>query len=206
MPTLTMLSSPPGAAARMAALVRWPALAAALALAVWCGASFFRRDSAFSRRLATAVLALAVAAGSFWWGRTARPSDEIVAGVVSGLLHNVYRAFDFRGEERIYDVLSASVEGDLLTRIFIEVRQSLELVNQGGARVKVQQIDLVDLDARPGRNGGFLATATWNVRGSVGHWGHLHQRNNQVRAELDIEPVGAVWKLTGIEILEEQRL
>jgi hypothetical protein len=206
MPTLTVLSSPPGPAARVAALLRWPALAVALALAAWCVASFSRRDSAFSRRLATTVLAFAVAAGSFWWGRTARPSDEIVTGVVSGLLHNVYRAFDFRGEERIYDVLSASVDGDLLTRIYLEVRQGLELANQGGARVKVRQIDLVDLDARPGRNGGILATATWNVRGSVGHWGHVHQRNNQVRAELDIEAVGAVWKLTGIEILEEQRL
>jgi hypothetical protein len=150
--------------------------------------------------------ALVATVGAFGLARRAATSDERNDAIVEGLLHNVYRAFDFRGEERIYDVLSASVEGDLLTRIFIEVRQSLELVNQGGARVKVQQIDLVDLDARPGRNGGFLATATWNVRGSVGHWGHMHQRNNQVRAELDIEAVGAVWKLTGIEILEEQRL
>ena len=46
----------------------------------------------------------------------------------------------------------------------------------------------------------------WIVSGSVGHWGHVHQRTNGYRANLEISEIEGVWKLTGLEILEEQRL
>ncbi len=50
------------------------------------------------------------------------------------------------------------------------------------------------------------ATASWNVAGSVGHWGHVHQRKNQYRAEINVSPIDGVWKLVDLEILEEERL
>ncbi|MBW2386730.1 MAG: hypothetical protein JRG92_24125, partial [Deltaproteobacteria bacterium] len=53
---------------------------------------------------------------------------------------------------------------------------------------------------------GFVARAVWKVRGSVGHWGHIHQRSNRYRAELTVAPVEERWKLTALEILEEERL
>jgi hypothetical protein len=126
--------------------------------------------------------------------------------IVSGLLHNVYRAFDFRNEERIFDALDRSAEGALLERLFLETRRGLELASQGGARAKVKQIELLALDAEPADGGGFVARATWNVAGSVGHWGHVHQRRNQYRAELAVAPRDGTWKLVDVEILEEQRL
>ena len=70
----------------------------------------------------------------------------------------------------------------------------------------MKQIELVDLLVTPGADGGFVATASWNVAGSVGHWGHVHQRRNRYRAELDVAPVRGVWKLVDLEILEEKRL
>jgi len=44
------------------------------------------------------------------------------------------------------------------------------------------------------------------VSGSVGHWGHVHQRANSYQAELEISEIDKVWKLTGLEILQEERL
>jgi hypothetical protein len=155
--------------------------------------------------VATSLL-VAVTAGSFWLSRDAALSDASVREVVSGLLHNVYRAFDFRDEERVYDVLENSVDGELLTQIYLETRRGLELANQGGARAKVKEIELLEVAAEPADDGGFVATTTWNVSGSVGHWGHIHQRTNRYRAELRIAPVAGVWKLKGLEILEEERL
>jgi hypothetical protein len=104
-------------------------------------------------------------------------------------------------------VLDRSVEGELLRDIYLETQRSLVLTNQGGARAKVKTIELGELSAelltdRPG----FTATTTWTVRGSVGHWGHVHQRSNQYRGELVIEPIDGVWKLSGMELLEEKRL
>ena len=92
-------------------------------------------------------------------------------------------------------------EGDTLS-----VMSGLELVSQGGARVKVKDIELLELNAEPADEGGFDATATWNVAGSVGHWGHIHQRINQYQAKLNILPVDGEWKLTGLDILLEERL
>ena len=53
---------------------------------------------------------------------------------------------------------------------------------------------------------GIVAQVTWNVAGSVGHWGHVHTRKNQYQAELDIQPVNGVWKLAALEVIEERRL
>jgi len=125
--------------------------------------------------------------------------------VVAGLLHNIYRAFDFREEEQIYDVLARSVDGELLTQIYLETRRGLELANQGGARAKVKEIELTDFAAEPAEAGGFTALATWTVNGSVGHWGHIHQRRNKYR-ELTVRPLQGTWKLTDIDILAEERL
>ena len=51
-----------------------------------------------------------------------------------------------------------------------------------------------------------LLAATWTVIGSVGHWGHIHQRQNQYQARLHVAPIEGEWKLVGLDILEEKRL
>jgi hypothetical protein len=53
---------------------------------------------------------------------------------------------------------------------------------------------------------GFVATCTWTVSGSVGHWGHIHTRRNQYDALLTVKSVDGVWKITEMELLEEQRV
>ena len=200
LPTLRVLASPPGMLARSMLIGRWLFLGLAL-LAVF---NWLR-----SRRRVHAVVAAAsvlVAVASFPVGHDAALSDSRARQIVADLLHNVYRAFDFRGEEQIYDTLERSVDGDLLAQIYLETRRGLELANQGGARAKVKEIELLDLYAEPAGSGGFVATATWNVGGSVGHWGHMHQRRNQYRAELIVSPVDGIWKLVDLEILLEERL
>ena len=133
-------------------------------------------------------------------------NEERLTQLVGDLLHNVYRAFDYRGEEVIYDVLEKSVSGELLTDIYLETQKGLELENQGGARVKVKSTEVSDASL-VGRVGNRLTIASnWNVSGSIGHWGHVHQRTNGYRANLEVSEIDGVWKLTGLEILEEQRL
>jgi hypothetical protein len=70
----------------------------------------------------------------------------------------------------------------------------------------VKEIELLEIASRPGEGGAVTATTTWNVHGSVGHWGHVHRRSNRYQAKLDIAPVDGVWKLIALEILDEQRL
>ena len=131
---------------------------------------------------------------------------ERLQGLVAGLLHNVYRAFDYRGEETVYDVLARSVTGDLLNDVYLETRKGLELANQGGAQVKVKDIEMLDTRLVDSEADRFSVEARWNVFGSVGHWGHIHQRTNAYHANIDVAEVDGAWKLVGMEILQEERL
>jgi hypothetical protein len=206
LPTLIVTEPPPGALARSMLWIRWVLVVVSALTLVLLGRGLRQRTPGTSNRAAVALALLILTAGAFWLARDARLTDDRAGELVAGLLHNVYRAFDFRDEEKIYDVLEKSVQGDLLTTIYLATQRGLELRNQGGARAKVKEIDLIELATSPGANGGFVASVTWNVAGSVGHWGHVHSRTNQYRANLDIEPVAGVWKLVNLDLIEESRL
>jgi hypothetical protein len=133
-------------------------------------------------------------------------SSEDASSITYSLLHNIYRAFDYRDEGTVYDVLARSASGDLLTKVYLETKQSLTLASQGGAKVKVKQVELLECQAKPGQEDAFVADCRWIVTGSVGHWGHIHQRINQYHGELVIRPINGQWKLTDLELLSEERL
>ncbi len=167
------------------------------------------RNRAFAGKPLVAMLAL-VAVASVSVFQAVRPSylsRERGDAIVLGLLENVYRSFDYRDESVIYDALERSASGELLTDVYLETRRSLELENQGGARAKVEDVAIVDSEYEAlGGEIGFISTCRWNVRGSVGHWGHVHQRSNQYRARLVVKAVDGLWKITELELLEEERL
>lgn len=207
LPTAVDVGSPPLVPPRMVALASGSGLLLSLLLglrllsAARRGETPSRRIFALAGLLVTGGLVLMVLAFR------ARLDDARAEQVVGALLHNVYRAFDFREEGDVYDVLERSVSGDLLARLYLETRRGLELASQGGARVKVKGIELVEVDAEP-LDGGrrFVARCVWNVRGSVGHWGHVHQRVNRYEADLTVAPVDGRWKFTDVEIVSEERL
>ena len=200
-PGLIELPAPPSSLALGLYSVRWWALAVVLISVVVWG----RNQGKLSA--ASAVVGLLVLGSSLIFGRSLAPPSAATEQVVIDLLRNIYQAFDYRDEGAIYDTLERSVEGELLTEIYLETRHSLELANQGGARAKVKLVELQDMEIHEDNAaGGFSADVTWNVVGSVGHWGHIHTRSNQYQAELFIKPVDNRWKLTGMNVLQEVRL
>ena len=83
----------------------------------------------------------------------------------------------------------------------------MELENQGGARVKVKQVELIETEQRqPSEEAGITSRCRWNVSGSIGHWGHMHIRTNQYDAIFTVEPVDGTWKITALDLLEENRI
>ena len=124
------------------------------------------------------------------------------------LLKNVYRAFDFRNEDDVYDKLAFSVSGDLLADIYLQNRKSFSIQKAGGAQAKIKSIEIEAataerLDDRPLE---YAIKSRWSAQGSVGHWGHVHTRRNRYDAIVTVEAVDGVWKITDLEILEEQRV
>jgi len=205
-PTLVDVATPPGWAARSGRWVAWFLGAVALVVLLRLLTPAGRRRGA-GRGVVTAACLTLVACGVFlFWWKPGSVDDEAAEEILGSLLHNVYRSFDFREESTIYDVLERSVTGDLLTQTYLETRRGLELASQGGARAKVKELELIDVSVQHGRDGGFVARCSWNVSGSVGHWGHVHRRTNQYEADIAVEPVDGQWKITALDLLQEVRL
>ena len=128
------------------------------------------------------------------------------AGLVSSLLRNTYRAFDFREESDVYDKLAISNDGALLSEVYIQTKQSMVLENQGGIQVKLKSIDILGVQEVDSREADVLAfRCQWVVSGDVGHWGHIHRRVNQYEAIVHVKPIDGLWKMVDLEILEETR-
>ena len=77
---------------------------------------------------------------------------------------------------------------------------------QGGARAKVQDVQLLDaVQAGPQAGvGRFVFQCLWRITGTVNHWGHSHQRRNQYGARIAIRPVDETWKITALDVTEER--
>ena len=134
--------------------------------------------------------------------------NEQSVALVETLLRNVYRAFDFREENDVYDKLALTVSGDLLADIYLQSRQSLAVQQAGGAQAKMQELEVREATAtrRDESDLGYDLRAQWTAMGTVGHWGHTHIRQNLYDAILTIESIDGVWKITGMEVLEETRI
>jgi hypothetical protein len=126
--------------------------------------------------------------------------------LMSNLLKNTYRAFDFREESTIYDKLAVSNSGNLLSEVYLQTRKSMIIENQGGIQAKVKDVNVLEVEKSENEGEGVSYNCKWQVSGTVGHWGHIHRRTNQYQAIIDVKPVDGVWKMYGLDMIEEVRL
>ena len=166
--------------------------------------------------VATVVL-LGASLAAYPYAQVSVAKPTAIAGNLEGepaqvllhtLLKNVYRAFDFREEEDVYDKLALSVSGDLLASIYLQNRKSFAVQKAGGAQAKIKQVDILDVAAEKisDRPLAFAFKSKWTAMGTVGHWGHVHTRKNLYDAIVTVEAVEGNWKITNLELLEEKRV
>jgi hypothetical protein len=134
--------------------------------------------------------------------------EQDARSILKNLLWNTYRALDFRREDDVYDKLAVSVTGELISDIYLQHRKRLELADQGGARARVQDVELLNLDQLGSSADDLKLTfqCTWVVAGSVGHWGHTHWRRNQYTGQITLKPIEKAWKITALNLTDERRL
>ncbi|QDT28502.1 hypothetical protein Enr10x_38460 [Gimesia panareensis] len=142
-------------------------------------------------------------------------SRDKAEAVFKTLHKNIYRSFDYHTESDIYDALAKSADGSFLETLYRQINQSLKMQEQGGAVSRVTDVqwetiqpaagEAVD-STQPHDERSFAVKSTWTVSGTVEHWGHIHTRTNQYQAIFYLEPVEGVWKLTGMNLLDQERL
>ena len=156
-----------------------------------------------------AVVALVVLplAQSRQANRLPEMDSEKLTALTTDLLNNVYRAFDFRTEDQVYDRLALTLEGAVLEQTYLDQREALRIERAGGADARVEALETVAVQRLESESAGELRLkAEWIVRGSVGHWGHIHRRTNGYEAEISIAPVEGSWKIRDFDILSQERL
>jgi hypothetical protein len=134
--------------------------------------------------------------------------EDQARALLQALLKNVYRAFDFRDEEDVYDKLALTVEGDLLAELYLQNRRSFAIKKAGGAQARIKAVDIQQVQAQRLDSGslGYTLAGRWTALGSVGHWGHIHMRQNLYDAIITVEAIDGQWKITDLELLEEKRI
>jgi hypothetical protein len=135
-------------------------------------------------------------------------SDEDASELIAGLLSNTYRAVNLKGEEEIYDRLSMSVHGDLVETLYLESRKRSVIPSQADAEAKLIDVNVMEiLERGPAEDGiGYSFTTRWQVAGTIRHWAHKHNRLNRYAGVLTVRAVDDLWKLTELELLDEERL
>ena len=200
--------------------LRLPGLSIGLWVAVAGLLVFAVRGEGHMRRLGCGTIAVGLTAAAFVllpFGMISVPRPKIAsieitdaesATLAEQLLTNVYRSFDFRGEHQVYDRLAKTVDGKLLEQVYLDQRRSLRVARAGGAvaRVKSVAVESARPTAVAGTAGDFIVRARWTIVGTVGHWGHVHQRRNFYEADLTISSTSGAWKIVNFDILNQERL
>ena len=79
----------------------------------------------------------------------------------------------------------------MLADLYLKIKQGLIMQEQGGAVARVQEVKVLKASRRRAKSkNGFAERVTWQVEGTVEHWGHIHTRVNEYSADLEIEPAG----------------
>lgn len=135
------------------------------------------------------------------------PSSKQAEQVSETLIRNVYQAFDFHGEKETYDALSAVVAGPLLRSLYLQIRRSLLMAEQGGSRSRVLEVRPVSgtVIGTPSRSE-FQIELRWRVSGEVEHWGHIHTRENEYLGKLSVKNADGFWKLSELKFLSQKRV
>jgi hypothetical protein len=135
------------------------------------------------------------------------PTETEAKRILQGLMLNTYRAFIMDNDEEIYDVLARSVDGEFLSDVYLQNKEALRIDATDEALSIVDRLDVKSIESMKRlKNGAIAIVANWDVYGSVFHWGHIHFRCNTYKAELTIVPKDNYWKLTSLQLLDEERV
>ncbi len=132
--------------------------------------------------------------------------------VFSSLHTNLFRAFDYKTEEDVYDALAQTTEGPLLKKVYLDMRRSLEVEEQGGAVANIDRIEIMEGEPVAGMETAtrilppdFAYRCIWELEGTVEHWGHIHRRTNRYEALFHVRRVDGLWKFTEFQTLNEEQ-
>jgi len=140
------------------------------------------------------------------WSRRMRVEETKANDIFEVVHSNLFRAFDFTEEGRIYDELQKSVDGKLLSDLYLQLNDSLRIKEQGGAVANITAVNFLEGELKKNEKyfstvePGFVYRCKWNLVGTIEHWGHIHERTNVYDATFDVQAIDNEWKITSMKL------
>ncbi|XZE18378.1 hypothetical protein SH449x_003670 [Pirellulaceae bacterium SH449] len=132
------------------------------------------------------------------------PSESERKQIVESILTNVYRSFDFREDEDVYAALESAVTGPLLREVYLRVKRSLIMAEQGGTLAHAERVQVTELKQSGRKNADM--EVSWQVTSVSEHWGHIHKQTTSFRAKLSLSQENGLWKLSAFQLLDEKKI
>lgn len=132
------------------------------------------------------------------------PTDQETKQLTEAILSNIYRAFDFREDEDVYAALESVVDGPVLRDIYLRVKRSLIMAEQGGTLAHANEV-VVNEITKIGKKS-FDYEVKWQVVSVSEHWGHIHKQTTEFRARLSLIQKSGFWKLIAFQLLDEKKI
>ncbi len=132
------------------------------------------------------------------------PSEQEAKQLTEAILSNIYRAFDFREDEDVYAALESVVDGPVLRDIYLRVKRSLIMAEQGGTLAHVNEVAVNETAKISKKN--FDYEIKWQVVSVSEHWGHIHKQTTEFRAKMSLIQKGGFWKLNAFQLIDEKKI
>jgi hypothetical protein len=112
-------------------------------------------------------------------------------------------------EEKLYDLLSENVSGDLVEDVYLDSRRKLTSGVREGAEVTVKDVNVIWVgEGIDGSNpvDGYTYECRWAVTARVRHLQHVHHRQNIYKGLLKVQAIDNAWKIGDIALISEDRV
>jgi len=134
------------------------------------------------------------------------PDNARAIEIFRDLHTGIYRAFNGRTEDEIYDTLAASLEGQLLDDVYNEVHQTVAMRTNKQMSFRVRRVKSISTEVTPKSEAAFEVRHHWRVYGTVTHMAHSHARFNEYQAIYTVSHTAAGWRISESTICRHKRV
>ncbi|MBT6725057.1 MAG: hypothetical protein HOB20_17640 [Planctomycetaceae bacterium] len=131
-------------------------------------------------------------------------SVEQAQALANQVIQRVYSTVNLVSPRDRYRQLADLGLGEYGETMFLELEKSLRIAEQGGSVMEVHSTEVTELKyLRDGDQ--LLIEATWDLVGSVQHWGHIHTRRDTFTGTIQLNAERGHWAMESFLTTDQKR-
>ncbi len=131
-------------------------------------------------------------------------SESQVKQIASELIKRIYFTVNLESPRDRFRQLSDLGLGDYGEKLFLDLEKSLRMAEQGGSVMEVHSTRVTGVKHR--KEGDVLILdLTWDLVGSVEHWGHLHTRRDTFTGAVHLTSERGQWAIQSFVTTDQKR-